>query len=709
MGDFMLFRPVLCQGMLLFGLAAPLASFGQFQAPNPEELQMTSDPKAPGAPAVILYREETEDDPHHFCTVYARIKVLTEQGKDAATIHVRYPRVLAFNATGDNSSFSSSAGENHFDAPDINHAGADQPFDTDTFAAPVEVRALEARTIQPDGTVVPLTGSPATLLKKVGNEPNEVTFTLPSVEVGSILEYRYQVRYDRFQSAPEWQIQQPYFVHKAHYLYSPSDQFLPNDVSGAGISNKELKGPHDQVLTDIRTANILPPGKEIGKDATGRYYLDLTDIPAIPQEAYAPPVGERVYQINFYYTYTVEQKEFWQKEMQFWTKDVNRYIAPTGMIKNTAAELAGPSDTPLDKAKKIYVMVQKLTNTDLASDSPTAVSTSIPQGSVETVLERKSGNSREIALLYLALARAVGLDAQPERIASRDEHIFSPQFLSTSQLDGLVIGVTIDGKEIVIDPGEKMAPFQTLYWGHAGSGGVAMTANGKVETIITPMQVNTDNTIVRVGTLNVGPQRTVSGTLKVGFIGQQALEWRQKALRTDANTVKQQLEKAIAAQVPDGVQVHIDRISSLDDPTKQLVAVVQFSGSITDHPGNHLALPRLFFESKETDPFPSEETRTLPVDMHYPAQEEEQITYALPSGFALESAPQDATLKWEDNAAYQLRSKVEGNNVINARVLARGFTLLDASEYGKLRDFYHKVVTADKQQITLNTVQAAGK
>jgi hypothetical protein len=48
----------------------------------------------------------------------------------------------------------------------------------------------------------------------------------------------------------------------------------------------------------------------------------------------------------------VEQKEFWQKEMQFWTKDLNRYINPTSAIKSTAAELVAPSDAPLDKAKK---------------------------------------------------------------------------------------------------------------------------------------------------------------------------------------------------------------------------------------------------------------------------------------------------------------------------------------------------------------------
>ena len=50
-----------------------------------------------------------------------------------------------------------------------------------------------------------------------------MVFTLPSVEVGSILEYRLQIRYDdNTVSSPTWQIQQAYFVHKAHYAFDPS-------------------------------------------------------------------------------------------------------------------------------------------------------------------------------------------------------------------------------------------------------------------------------------------------------------------------------------------------------------------------------------------------------------------------------------------------------------------------------------------------------
>lgn len=676
---------------------------------------MTSDPQAPGAPAVYLYREEREDDPHHFRSVYARIKVLTEAGKEAATVHVIYHKNFMFYAGGDNSSRMANGFANNWSAPDISHAGEDTRIDTNATGGHIDVSAIEGRVIHADGTVIPLTGTPADLLKvrNGANQVNELTFTLPSVEVGSIIEYRYQVRYDRFQSAPEWQVQQPYFVHKAHYVFIPAEQFAPNRSLGGstgGVSDAAIIGSHGEVMTDIRSANVLPPGKEVKQDGLGNWFVDLTDIPAIPLEPFSPPLEAQIYHVDFFYTFTPDAKEFWQKEMAAWVRDVNEYTAPTGLIKSSAEEITAGLASPLEKAKKLYALVEKLDNRDFSGNAAPFISTDyVPRGSVEGVLEHKSGNGEELALLYLSLARAAGLDARPERITSRNRRMFSAQLQDTSQLDAVVIGLNIDGKEVVVDPGQKMAPFQTLHWTHAGAGGVAMASNGKVEVIITPLQENKDNTMVRVGTLAVTAQGTVSGTLKVGFIGQEALYLRQLAIRTDANNVKQQMERMISSEVPNGVEAHIDHIANLDDADKQLVAVVPVTGMLADHAGGHLVLPRLFFETKETDPFPSDPNRVLPVDMHYPAQEQEQITYNLPPGYALEGAPQDASLRFEENAAYQLRSKTEGSTITTGRVLARGFTLLEPTEYGKLRDFYDKVATTDRQQLVLTAAQTSSK
>jgi hypothetical protein len=707
---------VLGLGFLLIVAAVPPASRAQFQPVSKEELSMTADPQAPGAAAVYLYREETEDDPHAFRTVYARIKVLTDKGKEAAVVHVDFPKTFVYNAAGTNSSrmggglgststMTSISGPNsaHWDLPSLEHTGEDSPWDTDTYIGKVEIGALEGRVVHPDGTIVPLTGK-ATEILKVAKSPRgtDTYFTMPDVQVGSIIEYRYQVRYDRYLTAPNWKLQTPYFIHKEHFVFRPSNQFIPSTQSGVGVADSALKDPHYNILTDIRLQQNLPAGKTLVQDAMGNYVLDLTDVPAIPLEPWAPPLNTQTYGVDFFYTYTPDVKDYWQKQMGYWNKALNAYVENTSAIETAVKETISPSDSQLDKAKKLYALVAKIENLDSNPEgAPLTGSEFIPRGKVESVLLNKKGSSNEIAFLYLALVRTAGISARPVRIASRSLRTFSVQYMDNVQLDSVLVAMTIDGKNVLVDPGTKMAPFETLHWAHTGAGGIELDANNKVQTLITPLQKNTDNSILHVGTLNVTAQGAVSGTLKIAFIGQRAIDLRQLGATSGASAVKDEINKMTAAQVADSVQAKVDHVAYLDDPNKQLLAVIQVSGSFAKNADGHLEVPRQFFEAKEVNPFPADKQRELPVDMRYPAQEQEQITYVLPAGFTLKENPEDANLRWEENAAFQLRTKVTGDSITGARILARGFTLLDAKDYNGLRDFYQKVVAADQQKLVL--------
>jgi len=289
---------VVSVGLLCVAGLAPLVSRAQFQPVAKEELSMTSDPAAPGAAAVYLFREETTDDPHAFRTVYARIKVLTEEGKSAEVVHVDFPKTFVFNAHGNNSSRMSGglgggstqtsigpSNSAHWSMPSLAHVGEDAPWDTDSYVGKVEVGTIEGRVIHADGTIVPLTGRPTDLLKVTkGPRGTETTFTMPGVEVGSVIEYRYQIRYDRYLTAPNWQLQAPYFIHKEHFVFKPSTQFDPAAQRGGGITDNALKDPHDNILTDIELRPNLPAGKTVTRDAMGNYIVDLSDVPALPLE-----------------------------------------------------------------------------------------------------------------------------------------------------------------------------------------------------------------------------------------------------------------------------------------------------------------------------------------------------------------------------------------------------------------------------------------
>ena len=57
-----------------------------------EELRMTNEPLAPGAPAIILYRQVDRDDsghsPHEIN--YVRTKILTEEGRKYANVEIPF-------------------------------------------------------------------------------------------------------------------------------------------------------------------------------------------------------------------------------------------------------------------------------------------------------------------------------------------------------------------------------------------------------------------------------------------------------------------------------------------------------------------------------------------------------------------------------------------------------------------------------------------
>ena len=61
-----------------------------FQPVSPEELKMTQEPLAPGAPAIILFRQVDRDDRGETAHEdnYFRIKILTEEGRKYGDIEI---------------------------------------------------------------------------------------------------------------------------------------------------------------------------------------------------------------------------------------------------------------------------------------------------------------------------------------------------------------------------------------------------------------------------------------------------------------------------------------------------------------------------------------------------------------------------------------------------------------------------------------------
>ncbi|WP_263354072.1 DUF3857 domain-containing protein [Acidicapsa acidisoli] len=640
-------------------LAFPASSWGQFQPPTDEELKMTAEPKAPGAAAIYLYREETVDDNLHFHSFYARIKVLTEKGKELATVGVPYPK------------------------------GA------------FKVEDVKARTIHSDGTVIPLDVKPSDLVehKGTGVQINKMVFTLPSVEVGSILEYRWQLRYgDETLSSPEWEVQQEYFVRKAHYSFLPF-AYLHRVVNSRG-----------EAASKLLYSSMLPEGVKVNYEASGRYTLDVTDVAPVPDEEYMPPMAALMESVQFYYTGYSTKEDFWKHEGERWSKQMDHFAGETKTLKDAVATIVAPADSEDVKAHKIYDAVMALENTDYTrrkSESELKELHLKEAKDAEDVWTRKSGTSDEIALLYLAMARIAGLKTYAMTVCDRNRDIFNPYFLSLSQFQDVLVVVTIDGKETPLDPGTKFADFGELDWRHSLVSSLRQSEKGP-ELSGTPGNSYKQASTLRTGYLTIDRDGSITGTIRITMNGPAALRWRETAVENDEDEVKKRFNEELRRMVPDGVDAELDHFLALDDYHSVLMAIVKVSGNMGTATGKRVFLPGVFFESRAKHPFVAEEKRLTPVDMEYADTVSDEVTYHLPDTFAVESAPPDSSIPWPGHAAFQLKSVAKKNDITVARTFARAFALLEPKDYSSLRDFYQKVATADQQQLVLKVAPANG-
>src|SRR5439155_11599897 len=97
---------------------------------------------------------------------------------------------------------------------------------------------------------------------------------------------------------------------------------------------------------------------------------------------------------------------------------------------------------------------------------------------VKDVLSQGGGTHNELNRLFVALVRAAGIPASLMWVTDRSEQAFIKEYLSTDQLDGEIATVTIDGKDVFLDPGTQFCPYGLTDWRYSAAMGLRQKSNG---------------------------------------------------------------------------------------------------------------------------------------------------------------------------------------------------------------------------------------
>jgi transglutaminase-like putative cysteine protease len=637
------FRLVTLAALLSLALTMP-ARAADWLPVTPEELQMKSEPKAPKAAAIFLYRQVDRDDEDATETFYNRIKILTDEGREYANVEIPYTK-----------------GEN-------------------------TVRAVQARVIRPDGGIIEFDGTvyEKSLVKARGLRVNTKTFTLPNVEVGSIIEYRYrrQMRMGWVWDS-RWLISADLFTRHAKFSLKPAENFL-------------LRWSWPLGLPD----GTKPPEKE-----RGLIRLETRDVPAFVSEEFMPPEDVMKYRVEFVYegedSDQREEAAYWKAYGKRSNTFVQRFTKPTRALEEEVARLVQPGDSIEVKARKLYARAQQLRNLSFerqATEQEAQREKLADINDVDDVLKHGYGYGRDISWFFYGLLRAAKIESYLVLISTRDVKFFDPRMMNTGDLNNSVVLVNLGDGTVYCDPGVQFMPFAYLPWNETAVKGLRLDKDGG-QWVTTTLPGRDDSRIERKAVMKL-ESGSLEGKVTVTYVGLEA-SWRRVSERNeDATERKKFLEDELEAVVPTGIEAKLTNTPDWTGSETPLVA--EFEVSVPGWAagaGSRALMPMGLFSRSEKHMF-EHSARVHPVYFGFPYRHVDDITIELPQGWQTSAVPKARAIDI-NVTSYSSSAQATGGTLNIRREITLNTILVKVPHYPQLRDFYQAVRAGDEDQIVI--------
>jgi hypothetical protein len=632
-----------------------------------QELQMTSEPKAPGAPALYLYRLVDRDDNGPNELVRTRIKILTDAGLRYAQAQIAYDY------------------------------------------AREEIGGLAARTIHPDGSIVEFDGvthddvlsrtTTRRALKTLSvgyaggffgtmfwhggdNESRIRSFTFPDVRVGSILDLRYRRTIEAggvYDS--RWLLSSDLYTRYVRFALTPHTDFQVRWSWPAG----------------------LPPNASPPESIANVIRLEARDLPALVIEDHAPPDDELKYRVDFLYDRSLhgekDPERFWKAYGKARSLEIEQFIAKRRALERALADVVHPRDAPEERLAKVYRRVTQLRN--LSFEPKTSPPERIVAAQdAEEVWQRGYGTDREICWLFLALVRVAGLEADAVLVPRRDVYFFNSRFMNPGPLDGTVIVAKVASRELYLDPGTPWTPLGLLPWPKTAVPGLRLEKSG-ARWIHTPLPAASESRIERTAALHVSTSGSVEGKATVTYTGLEALSRRLAENNEDEASRKHFLEEQLQSAVPAGTRVVLTNSPAWQSADAVLVA--QYDLRLPDWavPDSKRALvPVGLFAGDEKHTFEQAE-RVNPMYFEFPTEHSDEVRIDVPAGWKLNRSPESRHADLQ-LASYRTATDEADGTVRVKRDLTLNLLVVEQKYYRTMQDFFETVRAADTEQVVLS-------
>ena len=544
--------------------------------------------------------------------------------------------------------------------------------------------------------------------QKVNKYWGQKKIAMPNIKEGSVIEYAYTIRSERFGAMRDWYFQSSIPVNHSefntfipeYFVYKPNQKgfvFLnvtvEKKISSVTINSKERSDGGRA----LRTASTTFSSDKIDFQETRTNYV-ADNLPAMKDEAYVNNIDNYTSSITHELSMTQFPNSIYKKYATDWesvTKTIYDYddfgveLNKTGYFEDDIDKLLVGLNTQDEKIGAIFDFVKtKVKWNDYKGYS-------CNEG-VKQAYKNKTGNVAEINLMLTAMLRYAKINSNPVLLSTRANGI--ALYPSTEAFNYVIAAVEIQDGLILLDATEKYSlpnilPLEDLNWyGRLIRNDGTSTEVDLMSKILSREATNMDIVLKSDG--------SADGKVRTQLADHEALKFRKENLATNKDSYLEKLETE-----NNNIEIS-DYVRKNDlDLSKPIVESFLFKDSKSVEVINEkIYISPMLFLTARVNPF-KQEFREYPVDFGYPTQNKYNINIEIPNGYVVESMPKAINIATGNDIGAFKYMIVNTNNKIQVVITSTiNATIVAADFYPTLKGFFQQMIDKQNEKIVLKKV-----
>ncbi|TYP75877.1 DUF3857 domain-containing protein [Aquimarina intermedia] len=533
---------------------------------------------------------------------------------------------------------------------------------------------------------------------------NEAKFTMPSIQEGSVIEYKYKLISPFARSIDKIYLQRNIPIKlMAIHISIPEYYNFKKFTSGHLPINLKESVKRDKIVLNSKSRSGFYVSKTSYSQneieyAVNTYEINSENIPAFKSEPYSGNPKNYMASIDFELQYTKfpnsrisSYSTSWEEVAKTIHNDsrFGNELEKKSYFKKDIDSIIKDISDPLQRTSKIFDFVKKR----MTWNKKFRV---ITVDGVKKAYTSGVGNSAEINIMLVAMLKYAKVQANPVLVSSVNQTM--ALFPTLEGFDYLIARVKSGDNILYMDATDKLGEFNVLPDRVIQGSGRILSENGTSQLInFRPDEGSRFHCTVMC---EIDEYGIVTGKQSSNRLSYLAHDFRVRYGENDINTQIKRIKEKY--EIDTILSYELKEVDKVGKPLgERFEFVLENEIEIVDN--EMFFSPLLFLRDKEN--FFRAEDRKYPIDFGYGYDNNLMISIKIPEGYKVLEVPKPSAFKLPENMGkfiYRINKTGNQIQVLVSETLNTPF--ISADYYQVIKEFYNQIIEKESEQVVLKKI-----